>query len=77
MYRYISQKEAEELRKANNFKKAVIFILIGIIAGIGIATTIREKQLDNIEWYEARIQCLEQAPRYHNAWCDDANNLIK
>lgn len=77
MYRYISQKEAEELRKANNFKKAVIFVLIGIIAGIGIATTIREKQLDNIEWYEARIQCLEEAPRYHNAWCDDANNLIK
>lgn len=77
MYRYISQKEAEELRRANNFKKAVIFILIGIIAGIGIATTIREKQLDNIEWYENRIQCLEEAARYHNAWCDDANNLIK
>ena len=77
MYRYISQKEAEELRRANDFKKAVIFILIGVIVGIGIATTIREKQLDNMEWYEARIQCLEQAPKYYNAWCDDNNQLIK
>ena len=77
MHRYINQKEAEALRQANNFKKAIIFILIGVIIGIGIATLIRERQLDNMEWYEARVQCLEQAPRYHNAWCDDNNQLIK
>lgn len=77
MNRYINQKEVEELRQANNFKKAIIFILAGIIIGVGIATWIRERQLDNMEWYENRIQCLEEAARYYNAWCDDANNLIK
>ena len=65
------------MERKDKRKDIIILILIGIIIGIGIATWIRERQLDNMEWYENRIQCLEEAPRYHNAWCDDNNNLIK
>lgn len=65
------------MERKDKRKDIIILILIGIIIGIGIATWIRERQLDNMEWYENRIQCLEEAARYHNAWCDDANNLIK
>ena len=65
------------MKQKDNRKDIIILILIGIVIGVGIATWIRERPLDNMEWYEARIQCLEQAPKYHNAWCDDDNNLIK
>lgn len=65
------------MERTDKRKDIVIFILIGIIVGVEIATWIRERQLDNMEWYENRIQCLEEAARYYNAWCDDANNLIK
>lgn len=65
------------MERTDKRKDIVIFILIGIIIGIGAATWMRERQLDNMEWYENRIQCLEEAARYYNAWCDDANNLIK
>ena len=65
------------MKQKDNRKDIIILILIGIVIGVGIATWIRERQLDNMEWYAARIQCLEQAPQYHNAWCDDDNNLIK
>lgn len=65
------------MQRTDKRKDIIILILIGIIIGIGIATWIRERQLDNMEWYENRVQCLEEAPRYHNAWCDDNNNLIK
>lgn len=65
------------MEQTDKRKDIIIFILIGVIIGIGIATWIRERQLDNIEWYEDRIQCLEEASRNYNAWCDDANNLIK
>lgn len=65
------------MKQTDKRKDIIIFILIGIIIGIGIATWIRERQLDNVEWYENRIQCLEEAARNYNAWCDDANNLIK
>ena len=67
----------KHMERTDKRKDIIILILIGIIIGIGIATWIRERQLDNMEWYENRIQCLEEAPRYHNAWCDDNNNLIK
>lgn len=69
--------KGETMKITDKRKDIIILILIGIIIGIGIATWIRERQLDNMEWYENRIQCLEEAPRYHNAWCDDNNNLIK
>ena len=69
--------KGETMGRTDKRKDIIILILIGIIIGIGIATWIRERQLDNMEWYENRIQCLEEAPRYHNAWCDDNNNLIK
>ena len=69
--------KGETMERTDKRKDIIILILIGIIIGIGIATWIRERQLDNMEWYENRIQCLEEAPRHHNAWCDDANNLIK
>ena len=69
--------KGEKMERTDKRKDIIILILIGIIIGIGIATWIRERQLDNMEWYENRIQCLEQAPKYHNAWCDDNNNLIK
>ena len=69
--------KGETMERTDKRKDIIILILIGIIIGIGIATWIRERQLDNMEWYENRIQCLEEAARYHNAWCDDANNLIK
>ena len=65
------------MERKDNRKDIIILILIGIVIGVAIATWIRERQVDNIEWYEARIQCLEQVPQYHNAWCDDYNNLIK
>lgn len=67
----------KNMERKDKRKDIIILILIGIVIGIGIATWIRERQLDNMEWYENRIQCLEEAPRYHNAWCDDNNNLIK
>ena len=69
--------KGETMERTDKRKDIIILILIGVIIGIGIATWIRERQLDNMEWYENRIQCLEEASRYHNAWCDDANNLIK
>lgn len=65
------------MERTDKRKNIIIFILIGVVIGITIATLIREIQLNNVEWYEARIQCLEQAPRYHNAWCDDNNQLVK
>ena len=69
--------KGETMERTDKRKDIIILILIGIVIGIGIATWIRERQLDNMEWYENRIQCLEEATRYHNAWCDDNNNLIK
>ena len=65
------------MERTDKRKNIIIFILIGVVIGITIATWIRERQLDDMDWYEARIQCLEQAPRYHNAWCDDNNQLVK
>lgn len=70
-------KGEKNMQRTDKRKDIIILILIGIVIGIGIATWIRERQLDNMEWYENRIQCLEEASRYHNAWCDDANQLVK
>ena len=70
-------KGEKNMERADKRKDIIILILIGIVIGIGIAAWIRERQLYNMDWYENRIQCLEEASRYHNAWCDDANNLIK
>ena len=65
------------MKRKDNRKDIIILVLIGIIIGGLIATWIREAELNHAEWYESRIQCLEKATRYHNAWCDDDNNLIK
>ena len=70
-------KGEKNMERKDKRKDIIILILIGIIIGMVIAAWIRERQLYNMDWYENRIQCLEEAPRYHNAWCDDANNLIK
>lgn len=75
--RHYEREEYTKLKKANAIKSIILLVLLGVVIGMFIATWIRECQLDNMEWYENRIQCLEEAARYHNAWCDDANNLIK
>ena len=69
-------REAEELKKTNNIKTIIILVLAGMVIGMGITTWIRERELDNMEWFEERIQCLEEAPRYYNSWCNDNNVLI-